>query len=69
MKPRIALIGRGNVGKALQAGCQRAGYETRIVGKSGGAREAAAWGDVVILAVPYGTLDAVVADIGFALVR
>ncbi len=66
MKPKIAIIGRGHVGKALQAGCQRAGYETKMVGTAGGAKDAAAWGDVVILAVPFGAVDAVIAEIGSA---
>jgi predicted dinucleotide-binding enzyme len=67
MKGKVAIIGRGHVGKALQAGCQRAGYETKTVGKDGGAKEAAAWGDIVILAVPFNALDQVVSAIGPAL--
>ena len=66
MKQKIGIIGKGNVGKALQAGVQRAGYETRMVGKGGGVRDTAAWAEVVILAVPYGALDAVAAEIGTA---
>jgi 8-hydroxy-5-deazaflavin:NADPH oxidoreductase len=54
------------VGKALQAGVQRAGYETKMVGKGGGVKDTAAWADVVILAVPFGALEAVVGEIGAA---
>jgi predicted dinucleotide-binding enzyme len=64
MKQKVAIIGRGNVGKALQAGSQRAGYETKMVGHDGGAKEAAAWGDIVILAVPFSSLDTVISEIG-----
>ncbi len=67
MKSKVAIIGRGHVGKALQAGAQKAGYETRMVGKDGGARDAAAWGDIVILAVPYNAVNEVVSMIGPAL--
>lgn len=66
MKQKIGIIGKGNVGKALQAGVQRAGYETKMIGKGGGVKDTAAWADVVILAVPFGALDAVVAEIGAA---
>ncbi len=66
MRHRIAIIGRGNVGKAIQAGAQRAGHETRMVGKGGGVKEAVAWGDVVILAVLFSAVDAVAAEIGAA---
>ncbi len=66
MKQKIAIIGKGNVGKAIQAGAQRAGYETRMIGKGGGAKDAAAWGDLVVLAVPFGAVEAVASEIGAA---
>jgi hypothetical protein len=66
MKQKIGIIGKGNVGKALQAGVQRASYETKMIGKGGGVKDTAAWADVVILAVPFGALDAVAAEIGTA---
>jgi predicted dinucleotide-binding enzyme len=66
MKQKIAIIGRGNVGKAIQAGAERAGHQTRMVGKDGGAREAAAWADLVVLAVPFGAVEAVAKEIGAA---
>jgi predicted dinucleotide-binding enzyme len=66
MKQKIGIIGKGNVGKALQAGAQRAGYETKMIGRGGGVKDTAAWADVVILAVPFGVLDEVAAEIGTA---
>jgi 8-hydroxy-5-deazaflavin:NADPH oxidoreductase len=66
VKQKIGIIGKGNVGKAIQAGAQRAGHEVRMIGKGGGARETAAWAEIVVLAVPYAGLDAVAAEIGGA---
>lgn len=54
-KPRIAMIGDGNVGTALTQGLTRAGYEVRAVGKEPGkVKELAKWGDLIVLAVPFG---------------
>lgn len=54
MKPRIAIIGKGNVGSALQRGLERVGYEVRPAGKDPHlVRETSQWGDLIILAVPY----------------
>jgi 8-hydroxy-5-deazaflavin:NADPH oxidoreductase len=65
---RIGIIGKGNVGSALAKGFSRAGHDVRAVGKDSAAmREAAAWAEVVLLAVPFGALDAVVRDAGEAL--
>jgi predicted dinucleotide-binding enzyme len=66
MKQKIGIIGKGNVGKAIQAGAQRAGHEVRMIGKGGGVKETASWADIVVLAVPYVGLDAVTAEIGSA---
>ncbi len=66
MKQKIGIIGKGNVGKAIEAGARRAGHEVRMVGKGGGVKDTAAWADIVILAVPYPVLDAVAAEIGAA---
>ena len=52
---KIAIIGKGNVGSALERGFSRAGYEVRATGKEN-VRETAAWGDVVVLAVPFGAV-------------
>jgi predicted dinucleotide-binding enzyme len=58
MKPKIAIIGRGNVGGAIARGLTRAGYAVSTVGnepqKVG---PVAADGDVVFLAVPFARLD------------
>jgi 8-hydroxy-5-deazaflavin:NADPH oxidoreductase len=62
---RIAIIGDGNVGSALARGLERAGHEVRAVGKEPGrARDAANWGETVILAVPFGALGDVVKTVG-----
>jgi predicted dinucleotide-binding enzyme len=65
MRHKVGIIGRGNVGKAIQAGAQRAGYETRMIGR-GGARDAAAWADIVVIAVLHDTVSAVAAEIAGA---
>jgi 8-hydroxy-5-deazaflavin:NADPH oxidoreductase len=60
MKTKIAIIGKGNVGSALQRGLTQAGHEVKAVGKDPeGIRAAAAWGEVVILAVPFPAMDEV----------
>jgi predicted dinucleotide-binding enzyme len=66
MKGKIAIIGKGNVGKALNEGLKREGYETRMTGKGTGVRETAAWGDILILAVPFNAVDSAVAEMGGA---
>jgi len=67
-RSRIAITGDGNVGSALARGLTRAGLEVRTVGKDKSAiRETAGWGEVVILAVPFGALDDVAKTAGGAL--
>jgi len=83
-KPRIGLIGSGNVGSALGRSWARAGYEVMFssrelesdkklaadVGskaRAGTPREAAAFGDVVVFAVPYGALPELGKTLGSAL--
>ena len=79
----IAIIGAGNVGKALAGAATRAGHSVviaakdpehaRAVAEQTGARaaatsrEAAASADVIVLAVWYAVVDDVLADIGDAL--
>ncbi len=65
MKPKMGIIGDGNVGSALRRGLERAGYEVRAVGKDPSqVKETGGWADVVILAVPYGAIDEAVAELG-----
>jgi predicted dinucleotide-binding enzyme len=52
MSKNVAIIGAGKVGKAIQQGVQRAGYEVRLAGR-GQVTEAAAWADIIVLAVPF----------------
>lgn len=62
---KIAIIGIGNVGSALERGLTRAGYEVRATGKEN-VRETAAWGEVIILAVPFPAVSDAVKTIGEA---
>jgi predicted dinucleotide-binding enzyme len=57
MATKIAIIGKGNVGKALAEGLRRVGNEVRFGSKDPkeSPRDVAAWADVVILAVPWGS--------------
>jgi 8-hydroxy-5-deazaflavin:NADPH oxidoreductase len=67
MKPRVAIIGRGNVGSAIQRGLERVGYEVRAVGDDpAGVRETSAWGEAIVLAVPFGAVDDTVREMGDA---
>lgn len=65
---RIGIIGRGRVGSALQSGWARAGHDVRTAGRDAdpgaGTGAIADWAEVLVLAVPFAALDAVVADLG-----
>ena len=64
-KPKIGIIGDGNVGSALRRGLERSEYQVRAVGKGPGkVRETGAWADVVVLAVPYGAVDDALRELG-----
>jgi 8-hydroxy-5-deazaflavin:NADPH oxidoreductase len=68
MARKIGILGDGNVGGALARGLKRAGHDVRAVGEDPAAiRDVAAWGEVVILAVPFGAIDDVVKTAGEAL--
>jgi predicted dinucleotide-binding enzyme len=61
-------VGQGNVGGALARGLGRAGYDIRTAANDPiAAREAAGWGDIVIFAVPYSAIDAVLRELGRAI--
>lgn len=53
---KIAIIGNGNVGSALERGLTRAGHDVRATGREN-VRETAEWGETIILAVPFGAVD------------
>ncbi len=55
MKQKVAIVGAGNVGKALREGLERAGHEVRAAGR-GKVSETAAWADIIILAVPFAAI-------------
>jgi len=58
MKPKFGIIGTGNVGTALKRGLEAAGYTVKSTGRDPKEVWAtAAWGDVLILAVPFGAID------------
>jgi predicted dinucleotide-binding enzyme len=65
---KIGILGKGNVGSALERGLKRGAREVKAVGSEEQAvRDTAAWADTVILAVPFGAVDDVVRIAGDAL--
>jgi predicted dinucleotide-binding enzyme len=66
MVQKIAIIGSGNVGSALNRGLARAGYEVRNSRKET-VKETANWGEVVMIAVPYAAIDAVLHELADAI--
>ena len=66
MVQKIAIIGSGNVGGALHRGLARAGYEVRNSRKET-VKETANWGEVVMIAVPYTAIDAVLHELAGAI--
>jgi predicted dinucleotide-binding enzyme len=65
---KIAIIGTGNVGGALERGLKRSGSDVRVADNDAAdIRTVAGWADVVILAVPFGAIDEVVASLGTAI--
>ena len=65
---KIAIIGKGNVGSALGAGLERTAHEIRYGHRDSKERvlDAARWGEVIILAVPYHAVGDVVKHLGSA---
>ncbi len=66
MKKKIGIIGDGNVGSALARGLKRAGHDVQTTGKEN-VRETAAWGEIVILAIPFGAFDDALNTMGDAI--
>ncbi|MDG6926352.1 MAG: NAD(P)-binding domain-containing protein [Nitrososphaerota archaeon] len=65
MKPRVGIIGKGNVGSSIKRGLERVGYQVKTVGNDrNGVRETASWAEVIILAVPFNALDNVLDEMG-----
>ena len=64
---KVGIIGDGNVGSALARGLSL-GHEVRTVGRDKAViRTTVSWADIVLLAVPFGALDEVVAAAGESL--
>lgn len=63
---KIGIIGKGNVGTAIGSGLQRAGHQVRFGHRdpSEPVSAAAEWGDLIILAVPHGSVQQAVREIG-----
>ena len=62
---RIGIIGTGRVGSALASGWGDTDHHVQIAGRetSPGIAEVAAWADVIVLAIPYGAVADVVAQL------
>ena len=65
MSPKIAILGTGKAGSALQAALSRAGHEVRSA-KRGQIVWAASWADVIVLAVPFAAIPEVARELGAA---
>jgi predicted dinucleotide-binding enzyme len=62
---KIAIIGKGNVGSALEAGLARNGHDVRAVGRDPEAvRTAGQFADTIILAVPFSEIGNAVGALG-----
>jgi predicted dinucleotide-binding enzyme len=63
---RIGIIGKGNVGTAIGTGLTRAGHEVKFGHRDPKepVADAAKWGDVLVLAVPYEAVSDAVKTIG-----
>jgi predicted dinucleotide-binding enzyme len=66
MKQKVAIIGQGHVGSALQRGLSRAGYDVRTATRED-AQQIASWGEVIILAVPWRFGDEAIVELGTAI--
>jgi hypothetical protein len=65
MTPKqIGIIGKGAVGSALARGLAKAGHKATAVSDPGSIRKTVQEADLVILAVPFGAIDAVLKEAG-----
>ncbi|WP_174874379.1 NADPH-dependent F420 reductase [Vogesella oryzae] len=63
----IAIIGKGNVGSALQAGLSRLGHQVQAVGRDPQQiHQAALASELLILAMPFSAMDDVITALGVA---
>ena len=61
---KIAIVGKGSVGSALEAGLSRIGHDVHAVGRAESAvKEAAKAAEVIILAVPFAEVSNVAGQI------
>ncbi|MDG6945785.1 MAG: NAD(P)-binding domain-containing protein [Nitrososphaerota archaeon] len=69
MKPKVGIIGKGNVGSAIKRGLERAGYQVRAVGRDPKeVGETAKWAELVVLAVPFQATDEALKAMGDGIV-
>lgn len=62
---KLAIIGNGNVGSAIESGAKTGGYEVRTTGADPKeVRGLAAWGDLIVLAVPAPARQAAIEALG-----
>jgi predicted dinucleotide-binding enzyme len=68
LKMKIAVIGKGNVGTALAEGLRRAGHEIKFGHRDPkeSVPEAATWGEIIILAIPFSAVKSTVKEFGAA---
>jgi predicted dinucleotide-binding enzyme len=65
---KIAIIGKGHVGSALGAGLVRTGHEIKFGHRDPreSVSDAVNWGELIIMAVPFGEVENAVKEIGRA---
>ncbi len=63
---KVAIIGKGKVGKAIAAGLDRVGHEVRFGHRDPreSVQAAAEWGELIVLAVPFSQVGNVARGIG-----
>lgn len=65
---RIGIIGKGHVGRALAQGLSSAGHEIKFGHRdpAESVKDAASWGEVIVVAVPFSSVKDTVKEIGAA---